>query len=805
MEGELTGVLLDGRYRVLEPISEGAMGVVYRAERVKLGRIVAIKVLHDELPAELSSRERFEIEAMAMAKLEHPHCAAVIDVGVHDGKPFVVMDFVSGDNLRDVISHGPLPLSRAVEIARQVLTGLAHAHEHNIIHRDIKPANIVLSQKSGLGDHVKILDFGLARITDTPKLTTGIVVGTPAYMAPEQIRGVLIDHRADIYATGVLLFELLTGMKPFVSEQDDPVEVCSMHLKNPPPALKDKQPGIEFGVLEGIVAKALAKKPEDRYANAVEFATALDAVPRRASIRPSAPVSVPIASVATETGWAVPEAKSSMPSEAVPLGGSGPTTAPSVVPNGPSGPATAPVAAPIPMTASEPVTAPTPPPAAPMAWVAASEPPPAAPARKGKLPPTPFARSSQRSSPRGVEPLAAPAAPSPIDGGWSGPVASPAADSSPATPSHDPAAALAAAEAAAPAPSSPPRGLPSDFDLSAVIPRGSPAGANEKGLSPAFDLSVAIPSPAALAPGFDVSLAIPQAESPVLERSGSVSGPTASPPSGPTSTGTKLGLVAAKGAAETQPGVPFEPRLPAVLTAGPDAPTHPDGAPPLADVKATAMFVGAPPAGPSPLMMPDAPEAAEAVALPAPPTLPGLPVSKKQLKVIAAVAAVLVLLAIIVGTCGKSSNTQKPSAATATPEPTKTGADDELAQITEMIETGKSRAATDRLVEARKKFPNDARLSYLLGTVYFERQLWTQGLKQFRDTLALDPTYRSDPDLIRAVLKAFITPTEYPAELGVFLREDIGAPARQYLEETAAKHPRAGTRTRAKAELVKMH
>ncbi|HEU4729741.1 MAG TPA: serine/threonine-protein kinase, partial [Kofleriaceae bacterium] len=214
--GDLTGAILDGRYRVLEPVAEGAMGVVYRAERVKLGRIVAVKVLHDVLPNELSGRKRFEIEAMAMAKLEHPHCASVLDVGVHGDRPYVVMDFVSGQNLKDVVASGPQPIPRATEILRQVLSGLAHAHEHGIIHRDIKPANIVLSQKTGLGDHVKILDFGLARLHDTGQnLTTGIVVGTPAYMAPEQIRGVPLDHRVDLYACGVLLFELLTGKKPF--------------------------------------------------------------------------------------------------------------------------------------------------------------------------------------------------------------------------------------------------------------------------------------------------------------------------------------------------------------------------------------------------------------------------------------------------------------------------------------------------------------------------------------------------------------------------------------------------------------
>jgi len=209
---DLTGAVLDGRYRVIEPVAEGAMGVVYRAERVKLGRIVAVKILHDSLPNELSSRRRFEIEAMAMAKLEHPHCVAVLDVGLHEDHPFVVMDYVSGQNLKEVIAkHAPLPPPRATEIVRQLLSGLAHAHEHGIIHRDIKPANIVLSQKAGLGDHVKILDFGLARLNKDSSLTTGIVVGTPSYMAPEQIRGNVIDSRVDIYASGVVLFELLTG------------------------------------------------------------------------------------------------------------------------------------------------------------------------------------------------------------------------------------------------------------------------------------------------------------------------------------------------------------------------------------------------------------------------------------------------------------------------------------------------------------------------------------------------------------------------------------------------------------------
>ncbi|MBA3538187.1 MAG: serine/threonine protein kinase, partial [Deltaproteobacteria bacterium] len=309
---DLTGVILDGRYRIIQAIAEGAMGVVYRAERVKLGRIVAIKLMHDSLPSELSSRQRFEIEAMAMAKLEHPHCAAVLDVGLHDGKPFVVMDFVSGDNLKDLLEIRSIPIVRVVEIMRQVLSGLAHAHELGIIHRDIKPANIVLSQKAGLGDHVKILDFGLARLTDTttPALTVGLVVGTPSYMAPEQCIGQTVDARTDLYACGIMLFELLTNKKPFVSENDDPVEVVRMHIQQPPPTLAAVS-GQEFGPeLESIVARALAKKPADRYASATEFAADLDVIRARLL---SSPIAVPVMppapapdNTATASGWASP-------------------------------------------------------------------------------------------------------------------------------------------------------------------------------------------------------------------------------------------------------------------------------------------------------------------------------------------------------------------------------------------------------------------------------------------------------------------------------------------------------------------
>ncbi len=265
--------MLDERYRVIEPIGEGAMGSVYRGERLKLGRMVAIKVLNEEIPNE-SSRERFEREATAMAKLEHPNCGTVLDVGVHEGRPYVVMEFVSGQNLKDVLKAGPLSIARAVEITRQVLSGLSHAHEHGIIHRDIKPANIVLSQKAGVGDFVKILDFGLVRFrAETSNLTGAMVLGTPNYMAPEQIRGGDFDHRVDLYACGVLLFELLTGNKPF--QAADPVATCMLHLNEPPPRLTDRASGRSFGALEAVVARALEKDRDKRFASAEELSRVL--------------------------------------------------------------------------------------------------------------------------------------------------------------------------------------------------------------------------------------------------------------------------------------------------------------------------------------------------------------------------------------------------------------------------------------------------------------------------------------------------------------------------------------------------
>jgi tRNA A-37 threonylcarbamoyl transferase component Bud32 len=496
--GELTGQVLDERYRVIEPIGEGAMGSVYRGERLKLGRMVAIKVLNEEIPNQ-SSRERFEREATAMAKLEHPNCGTVLDVGVHEDRPYVVMEFVSGQNLKDVLKAGPLPIARAVEITRQVLSGLSHAHEHGIIHRDIKPANIVLSQKAGVGDFVKILDFGLVRFrAETSNLTGAMVLGTPNYMAPEQIRGGDFDHRVDLYACGVLLFELLTGSKPF--QAADPVATCMLHINEPPPRLTDRASGRAFGGLEAVVARALEKDREKRFASAEEFSRVL---------------------------------------------------------------------------------------------VEAA----------GKLDDT----------------------------------------------------------------------TPNPVQLDATLPFAAP--------------------------------------------------PPSLPPAKVTPARRSTGLAIALGAFG------------------------------VVGVIVAVVLVSRSDAGPAPKAV-----------IPAQVAVDAAPVA----------------------------------------EPTATDHIDELvAKAIDMTAAGRRESAIDMLLDARKTYAKDARLPYHASKLYLEKMWWDDGLKQARSAIALDAGYRSDADLIKLVVKGFNTTKSYDWTLARFLREDIGAPAKPFLEDTASGHPNPIVRKRAKAELKK--
>lgn len=279
------GQVLQGRYRILARVASGAMGVVYRGERVELGRPVAVKFLHPWIASQQAFRSRFETEARAMSRLNHPNCASVMDFGIEANAPYVVMDFVAGDTLRRLLEKGPLQPSRAVAITRQLLAGVAHAHAQGIIHRDLKPENLILGDSTGLADHVRILDFGLAKLRDGPAMTSGLAIGTPSYMSPEQAGAPGdIDGRTDIYAVGILLFEMLAGRKPFIS--DKVAEILLMHRDVQPPSLRATLPAAGISVeLERAVNRALAKTPAARFANAAEFAQALDQVPEAATAR----------------------------------------------------------------------------------------------------------------------------------------------------------------------------------------------------------------------------------------------------------------------------------------------------------------------------------------------------------------------------------------------------------------------------------------------------------------------------------------------------------------------------------------
>ncbi|HEX7841231.1 MAG TPA: serine/threonine-protein kinase, partial [Kofleriaceae bacterium] len=276
------GGLVDDRYKVIAAMASGSMGVVYKAERVPVGKLVAIKFLHAPFANDSEFLARFERETRVMSKLAHPNCVSVVDFGVWDGAPYLVMEYVSGTTLRALIDQGALPLPRALALIRQIAAGLAHAHAQGVVHRDVKPANIMVSEEIGTGDHVRILDFGLARLRGAPgrdATQANVVVGTPNYMAPEQtVGGGLIDARTDIYAAGVVLFEMITGERPF--QADDTLALLGMHRAAPIPGLAECLPeGIQLPHgLQDIIDTAMAKSPGDRFQSAIEFAEAIDRV-----------------------------------------------------------------------------------------------------------------------------------------------------------------------------------------------------------------------------------------------------------------------------------------------------------------------------------------------------------------------------------------------------------------------------------------------------------------------------------------------------------------------------------------------
>jgi len=252
-------------YKILEKIGEGGMGVVYKAEDTKLKRTVALKFLPPELTRDFQAKARFIQEAQAAAALDHPNICTVHEIGETEGASYIVMPYVKGQSLKERIASAPLSVEEALAIAGQVAEGLKEAHERGIIHRDIKPANIMLTEKS----QAKIMDFGLAKLEAGVDLTrTMAVIGTAAYMSPEQARGEEVDHRTDIWSFGATLYEMLTGQKPFGYKHDQ--ALLYSILNDTTEAVSRVRPEISRS-LDGVIQKALEKDRSRRYQNMAEL------------------------------------------------------------------------------------------------------------------------------------------------------------------------------------------------------------------------------------------------------------------------------------------------------------------------------------------------------------------------------------------------------------------------------------------------------------------------------------------------------------------------------------------------------
>jgi serine/threonine-protein kinase len=281
--GSLLGHVLDGRYRIDEHLGAGGVGAVYRGTQVALDRKVAIKILLEGVHP--SFTQRFEREAKALAALRHPNIVAVTDYGVSEDTPFLVMELLEGETLAYRLMQGRMQPSAVLDLARQLLRALAFVHEQGLVHRDLKPGNVFIEKLPGGDERLKLLDFGLAKFVpkggaspDEPPVTrAGDIVGTPAYIAPEQVAGDAIDPRTDTYAVGVMLFQMLCGRVPFEGE---PVEQLKSHLVAPVPALRDKRPELApCAELESLLQRAMAKPRDARFQNATDMLAALEAIP----------------------------------------------------------------------------------------------------------------------------------------------------------------------------------------------------------------------------------------------------------------------------------------------------------------------------------------------------------------------------------------------------------------------------------------------------------------------------------------------------------------------------------------------
>jgi len=282
----LLGVLVDGKYRVEKKLGGGGMGLVYMATHEMMDRTVALKMLHKHLAdseAEGEFLERFKREAQATASIEHPNAITIHDFGIHEEAPFLVMQYIEGRALKDVLLEtGALPLERTLPLMIQVCAAVAEAHRHNIIHRDLKPDNIMISERPDASERATVLDFGIAKIVgaddgNTSVTKVGSVIGTPQYMSPEQVHGKALDARSDLYAVGIILFEMCTGKVPF--DSDSAVGLMMKHISEPPPAPRSLAPDADIPPrLEAAMLKALEKDPDDRFQDMLDFSAELEAI-----------------------------------------------------------------------------------------------------------------------------------------------------------------------------------------------------------------------------------------------------------------------------------------------------------------------------------------------------------------------------------------------------------------------------------------------------------------------------------------------------------------------------------------------
>lgn len=292
---DITGKQL-GLYQVIAPVGEGGMAAVYKAYQPSMDRYVALKILPRHFAADPQFKERFQQEAKVLAKLQHPHILPVFDFGQADDYAFIVMPYVEGGTLVSLMHKQPLPMEQIQKVISQIGDALDYAHTRGLIHRDVKPSNVLIDER----ENCLLMDFGLAKIVDSALhlTTSGMVMGTPAYMSPEQGLGGKFDSRSDIYSLGVILYEMATGRTPYSAETPMAVIVKLINDPLPPPRLINP---VLPETVERVILKALAKNPDDRFATAGEMVKAL-----QAAIAAAPPVSAPVIESQKETPTPLP-------------------------------------------------------------------------------------------------------------------------------------------------------------------------------------------------------------------------------------------------------------------------------------------------------------------------------------------------------------------------------------------------------------------------------------------------------------------------------------------------------------------